>query len=136
GELASHSRKLEAIELRGRGLRAEIGRKVEELAGEESRARREAAAHEERSRALGAQRMEALRLFEKLESELRASSGGTDPRLYERLGGARARAETLSEVQREIERQAQERLRYADGLQQQIGDLRTQLGRYSEALEA
>ncbi|MBL9108166.1 MAG: serine/threonine protein kinase, partial [Myxococcales bacterium] len=36
GELASHSRKLEAIERRGRALRAEIGRKVEELAGEES----------------------------------------------------------------------------------------------------
>src|SRR5690606_40860130 len=37
---------------------------------------------------------------------------------------------------RDIDRQASERLRYADGLQQQIGDLRTQLGRYSEALEA
>ena len=35
GELESHSKKLEAIEKRGRGLRAEIGRKVEELAGEE-----------------------------------------------------------------------------------------------------
>ena len=41
GELASHQRKLEAIEKRGRALRAEIGRKVEELAGEESRAMRE-----------------------------------------------------------------------------------------------
>ena len=36
GELASHSRKLEAIERRGRALRAEIGRKVEELAGDEA----------------------------------------------------------------------------------------------------
>src|SRR5690606_34266070 len=37
GEVASHTRKLEALERRGRALRAEIGRKVEELAQEESR---------------------------------------------------------------------------------------------------
>ena len=35
GEVASHTRKLEALERRGRALRAEIGRKVEELAHEE-----------------------------------------------------------------------------------------------------
>src|SRR5262245_13131706 len=44
GEVASHTRKLEALERRGRALRAEIGRKVEELAHEESRVMREAAA--------------------------------------------------------------------------------------------
>ena len=44
GEVASHTRKLEALERRGRALRAEIGRKVEELAHEESRVLREAAA--------------------------------------------------------------------------------------------
>ena len=42
GEVASHTRKLDATERRGRALRAEIGRKVEELATEESRALREA----------------------------------------------------------------------------------------------
>src|SRR5579863_5814178 len=41
GEVASHTRKLEALERRGRALRAEIGRKVEELAHEESRALRD-----------------------------------------------------------------------------------------------
>ena len=44
GEVASFTRKLEALERRGRALRAEIGRKVEELAHEESRVMREAAA--------------------------------------------------------------------------------------------
>src|SRR5207237_2413129 len=44
GEVATHTRKLEALERRGRALRAEIGRKVEELAHEESRVMREAAA--------------------------------------------------------------------------------------------
>ncbi|HQY64856.1 MAG TPA: serine/threonine-protein kinase, partial [Polyangiaceae bacterium] len=43
GEVASHTRKLESLERRGRALRAEIGRKVEELAHEESRALRELA---------------------------------------------------------------------------------------------
>ena len=51
GEVASHTRKLESLERRGRALRAEIGRKVEELAHEESRVLRDAtAAHEECSR--------------------------------------------------------------------------------------
>src|SRR6185503_7529836 len=48
GELASHQKKLEAIERRGRALRAEIGRKVEELAEEESRTLRDAAAERAR----------------------------------------------------------------------------------------
>src|ERR1017187_2408840 len=41
GEVASHTRKLEALERRGRALRAGIGRKVEALAHEESRALRD-----------------------------------------------------------------------------------------------
>ncbi|MBC7171621.1 MAG: serine/threonine protein kinase, partial [Polyangiaceae bacterium] len=59
GELASHSRKLEAIERRGRALRAEIGRKVEELAGEESRALRDAAGEREWAERAAAQRAQA-----------------------------------------------------------------------------
>src|SRR4029078_7113256 len=47
GEVASHTRKLESLERRGRALRAEIGRKVEELAHEESRALRETAAEQQ-----------------------------------------------------------------------------------------
>src|SRR5450755_1604920 len=57
GEVASHTRKLEALERRGRALRAEIGRKVEELAHEESRALRDAAAEQQ----------EAARLREQLQ---------------------------------------------------------------------
>ncbi len=51
GEVSSHTRKLEALERRGRALRAEIGRKVEELAHEESRVLREAAAYGEEEEA-------------------------------------------------------------------------------------
>src|SRR3984885_1260355 len=46
GEVATHTRKLEALERRGRALRAEIGRKVEELAHEESRALRDVSAEQ------------------------------------------------------------------------------------------
>src|SRR5215471_7773068 len=51
GEIASHTRRLEALERRGRALRAEIGRKVEELAQEESRALRDAQAYGEEEEA-------------------------------------------------------------------------------------
>src|SRR5258708_5091187 len=57
GEVASHTRKLEALERRGRALRAEIGRKVEELAHEESRALRD----------LAAEQQEAARIREQLQ---------------------------------------------------------------------
>lgn len=135
GELASHSRKLDAIETRGRALRAEIGRKVEELAGEESRALREAAAHEERLHALSVQRREAMTLHTQIDAHIRNQERPVNHEIYERLGAARARAETLREVQDEYQRRADERRRYATGLKQQIRDLRTQLSRYSEALE-
>ncbi|RYG67010.1 serine/threonine protein kinase, partial [bacterium] len=52
GEVASHTRKLEALERRGRALRAEIGRKVEELAHEESRVLRDATAEQEEAKRL------------------------------------------------------------------------------------
>ena len=57
GEVASHTRKLEALERRGRALRAEIGRKVEELAHEESRALRD----------LSSEQAEVTRLREALQ---------------------------------------------------------------------
>src|SRR4029079_12110990 len=55
GELASQSRKLDATERRGRALRAELGRKVEELATEESRALREATDWRDRIRNVDAE---------------------------------------------------------------------------------
>src|SRR5688500_1479528 len=66
GELASHSRKLEAIERRGRALRAEIGRKVEELAAEESRALREAGAERERMAKTQSKVTDAKKLWEQV----------------------------------------------------------------------
>ena len=133
GELASHSRKLEAIEKRGRALRAEIGRKVEELAGEESRAMRDALRERERASRTEAQRARA-------ESELsmakqRSKSAESTPAMLQAAGIAQGRMEALASVKADYERRAAEREQYAKSLRRQIDDLRAQLQRYSEALE-
>jgi len=137
GELASHSRKLEAIEKRGRALRAEIGRKVEELAGEESRAMRDAAAergHAERMNGLRAQAERELGLATQ-RADHAASQPASARKFFEDVGAFRARMEAFLEVQRDYEKRAEERERYGAGLRRQIDDLRGQLQRYSEALE-
>jgi eukaryotic-like serine/threonine-protein kinase len=98
GEIASHTRKLEALERRGRALRAEIGRKVEELAQEESKALREAAAY-------GEEEAQAQKEFAQIQASARehlaaadhAERAGQGSRtLYERAGAARALVDVKS----------------------------------------
>ena len=140
GELASHSRKLEASEKRGRALRAELGRRVEELATDESRAQREANDWRERAAALdGELRGQRQRLEVAMQQAVRAEQTARDiPTLrtaFEAVGAARA---TLDATQRQIDRYMGhvERIETrARGLRGQIEDLRGQLQRYSEALE-
>jgi len=133
GELASHSRKLEAIEKRGRALRAEIGRKVEELAGEESRAMRDAQRERERAARTEAQR---ARAEQELGSARRRIDGGeSSGALLQAAGQAHGRMEALASVKGDYERRASEREHYAQSLRKQIDDLKGQLVRYSEALE-
>ncbi|MFO0692320.1 MAG: protein kinase [Polyangiales bacterium] len=140
GELASHSRKLEAIERRGRALRAEIGRKVEELAGEESRALREATSEREHADRLMQHKMQTERELAVAQQRADAAlaAGGNVAvirKAFEDVGIARGRIETLSLVARDYERRAGEREQYGASLRKQIEDLRSQLQRYSEALE-
>ena len=132
GELASHSSKLEAIQKRGRALRAEIGRKVEELAGEESRAMREASAERERAARLQKLRTEAEQAFHQARH---AVSTAGSAQAYQNAGAAHARSETLAMVIQDYENRALERERYGASLRQQIDELKSQLQRYSEALE-
>lgn len=133
GELASHQRKLEAIEKRGRALRAEIGRKVEELAGEESRAMREALAERERASRLQAMRTQAEREVGEAQAKLRTQSTAEG---WRELGAAEARVSTLQTVQGDYERRAREREQYSESLRKQIDDLKAQLQRYGDALES
>jgi serine/threonine-protein kinase len=140
GELSSHSRKLEAIEKRGRALRAEIGRKVEELAGEESRSLRDATAERDRANTVVTRRREASSRLGDVEKQadaaMRTSKNVTELRtIFEELGAARARIVALEEVERDYERRAMEREQYGAGLRKQIDELKGQLQRYSEALE-
>jgi serine/threonine-protein kinase len=137
GEVASHQRKLEALERRGRALRAEIGRKVEELAHEESRALRE----------LTSEQLEVTRLREGLQQAERAAvqakqaadhATGSGPSLrpvFERVGGTAALVEAKREQLKEHEQSAAAKEAQARDLRRQIEELRAQLARYAEALE-
>src|SRR5580692_3921796 len=137
GEVATHTRKLEALERRGRALRAEIGRKVEELAHEESRALRD----------LSTEQTEVGRLREALTQAERAAAqakqaadgaNGAGPQLrvvFERSGAAMALVEARREQLREPEQRAGSKDTQARDLRRQIEELRAQLARYAEALE-
>ncbi len=140
GELASHSQKLEATERRGRALRAEMGRKVEELAAEESRSLREAADWRDRAKKIEGTIAESKQT---LEEATRRSAAKDVPNLdlaklkqvFEALGAARAQVEAN---QRHLDFQvshASEREKQAGDLRKQIDELRKQLQRYSDALE-
>jgi serine/threonine-protein kinase len=140
GELASQSRKLDATERRGRALRAELGRKVEELATEESRALREAGDWRDRARgveqelrAASAERDIADRRAR--EAETRGGDARALRSVFEASGAARAKVEAC---QRQIDAQVAHATRHearANELRKQIEELRSQLQRYSDALE-
>lgn len=137
GEVASHTRKLEALERRGRALRAEIGRKVEELAQEESRALREAAAYaEEESQARRelAQAQAAAREHVAAADHAEKLGQGTRT-LYERAGAARALVDAKAAWLATRERRRKARESVAADLRAQIEELRNQLTRYADAVE-
>jgi serine/threonine-protein kinase len=137
GEIASHTRKLEALERRGRALRAEIGRKVEELAHEESRALRDAAAFAEEEEAarreLKRSQQYAIEMVNQADAAEKRGQGTRA--LYESAGAAKAIVEAKREWlgTRETRRNAREAT--ARDLRRQIEELRSQLARYAEALE-
>jgi serine/threonine-protein kinase len=137
GEIASHTRRLEALERRGRALRAEIGRKVEELAQEESRALRDAQTHAEEEEAargeLTAAEKQAQESASRANEADRAGKGSRQ--VYEQTGAATAMVEVKRQQlkQREAKRAAREAI--AKDLRRQIEELRAQLARYAEALE-
>ena len=137
GEVASHTRKLEALERRGRALRAEIGRKVEELAHEESRALREQSAEQLEVAKL----REALQQAERTQVQTKqaadqASGGAAQVRsIFERAGAAAALVDSKRELLKEHEQRATAKDALARDLRRQIEELRAQLARYAEALE-
>jgi serine/threonine protein kinase len=139
GEVASHTRKLESLERRGRALRAEIGRKVEELAHEESRALRDAAAEQQEAARLREQLQIAERNAQVAKSQADASANGGQPAqlrsAFERSGAASALVEARREQLAEREQKASVKDAHARDLRRQIEELRAQLSRYAEALE-
>jgi serine/threonine-protein kinase len=137
GELASHTRRLEALERRGRALRAEIGRKVEELAQEESRALRDATNYAEQENAARAELQVAEREAEaaaKLAADAERSKR-MDRAIFEASGAALALAKVRHQELKSREAKRAAREATAKDLRKQIEDLRAQLARYAEALE-
>jgi eukaryotic-like serine/threonine-protein kinase len=137
GEVASHTRKLEALERRGRALRAEIGRKVEELAQEESRSLREAAAYAEEEEAARLELARAQQIArDRQYSADQAERAGTATRtIYEAAGAAKALIDAKRDWLRTREERRAAREATARELRRQIEELRAQLARYAEALE-
>jgi serine/threonine protein kinase len=139
GEVASHTRKLEALERRGRALRAEIGRKVEELAHEESRALRDASAEQKevakvREQVSVAERTSAAAKTQADGVGAQAQTSASRP-IFERCGAAFALVDLRREILVEREQKAQIKDAQAKDLRRQIEELRSQLARYAEALE-
>jgi serine/threonine-protein kinase len=137
GEVASHTRKLEALERRGRALRAEIGRKVEELAHEESRALRELSAEQGEVSRLREAVAQADRASAQAKQAADQASGSASHQrsVFEKAGAAAALLEAKREQQKDHEQKAQHREGQARDLRRQIEELRAQLARYAEALE-
>ncbi len=140
GELASHSQKLDATEKRGRALRAEMGRKVEELAAEESRALREASDWRDRARKIEGSINEAKKELE--DASRRADSREVATldlqrlrQVFEASGAARAHVEANQRHHEFQLMHATEKEKQAADLRKQIDELRKQLQRYSDALE-
>jgi serine/threonine-protein kinase len=137
GEISSHTRKLEALERRGRALRAEIGRKVEELAQEESKALREAQNYgEEEEQAL----RELAQVKKSAQDHIAAADhaerlGQGSRTLFERAGAARALVDTKSSWVENRKKRREARQTAAADLRKQIEELRAQLSRYAEAVE-
>ncbi|HEY3820549.1 MAG TPA: protein kinase [Polyangiaceae bacterium] len=136
GEVASHTRKLEALERRGRALRAEIGRKVEELAHEESRALRDLSAEQAEVLRLKEAQQQAERAAAQAKQTADQATGGSALRaVYERAGATLALVDAKREQLKEHEAKAAAKDTQARDLRRQIEELRAQLARYAEALE-
>jgi serine/threonine-protein kinase len=135
GEIASHTRRLEALERRGRALRAEIGRKVEELAQEESRTLRDVSAFQEEETAARLELEKAEEAATELKTRADAAGNEGTRELYEQCGAAHAVVELKRQYVKSREAKRAARNATAKDLRAQIEQLRAQLARYAEALE-
>jgi serine/threonine protein kinase len=135
GEISSHTRRLEALERRGRALRAEIGRKVEELAQEESRTLRDVSAlqEEETAARLELEKAEETARDTKLKADEAGQNGTRE--LFEQCGAAQAVVDVRRQHAKSREAKRVARNATAKDLRAQIEQLRAQLARYAEALE-
>ncbi len=138
GEMAVEAQRLEAMSRQGRGFRAELGRKVEELAQAESRLTREMA---DDTRELDRLRGELDKAEEELrEARAEAKAAGASPdslrAAHERVGAAGATLAIRREAVSRKEAQFLEAAKSAADMRNQINSLRSQLDAHSDSLES
>jgi len=126
GEVASHTRKLEALERRGRALRAEIGRKVEELAHEESRALRDLSSEQTEVTRLREGLLQGEKVVAQAKQAADQATGAAAQlrTIFERAGAALATVEAKREQLKEHEQKALHKEAQARDLRRQIEELR------------
>lgn len=109
-QMAEERKRVEAFERSARDARGQLGRQIEDLAGEESRLKRKIAASQETAGKLREQRDEASKILDSAWAEIASlESKGDEAALrnsYERAGAARARfsarAHELAKIEAEI----------------------------------
>lgn len=109
-QMAEERKRVESFERRARDARGQLGRQVEDLAGEESRLKRKIASSQETASKLREQRDEASKILDSAWAEIaHLESKGDEAALrnsYERAGAARARfsarAHELAKIEAEI----------------------------------
>jgi serine/threonine-protein kinase len=139
GEIASEVAKVEAYERRGRDLRAQLGRQIEELAGEESRVKRSIAEAQAQATTFRADADDASRALDDAWAEIaRLEIGGNEAALrsaYEKAGAARARYLSRSFELARVEAQVARMSASCAAITGRILELRESLERQSDALD-
>jgi serine/threonine-protein kinase len=139
GEIATEVAKVEAYERRGRDLRAQLGRQVEELAGEESRVKRSITEAQTQATAFRAESDEASKALDEAWAEIaRLEASGNEAALrnaYEKAGAARARYLSRSFELARVEAQVARMSASCAAITGRILELRESLDRQSDQLD-
>ncbi len=138
-DLAQHVSRSEAYERRGRDLRAQYGRQIEELAGEESKLKRAVAEAQAQAAQLRAERDQASSMLDTAWADIaRLEIDGEESALksaYEKAGGARARynqrAHELAKLESHIARTSAS----SASITSRILELRETLDQQSDVLD-
>lgn len=138
-EINAYAARVEAYERRARDLRAQYGRQIEDMAGEESRLRRAIAEAQAQASALKTERDQASQLLDAAWADIaRLEIDGEESALkaaYEKAGGARARYNSRAHELAKVESTVARMSASSATITSRILDLREMLDRQSDTLD-